>query len=870
LNNHQGDGEVSKASELLKYGRQHSYLMEAAVKFGTGCLTLRTYESKLLLEHSNDDEYIRGDNRRKDSDLDIMTVIPHNDIIDAGGSTSRDHQSYKFLDFCNDIRTPMKGTNWLPIDQLGLEAENRSEPYDYSFYWSDFENGRYLIVANHRKFVGYDEMSSIIPLYRAYGVDLPEYLSERLRHSKEMQEEDSKNYDPTYALHCCVYENKNYKSLGTENPDWKIVNLDMEKTEDENEMEKTEDENEMEKTEDEQKASHEDDDDVINDPTTNSTTTELNKHNQMSELLEKLSANQSLSVNNWINNLINSLGCYRKREEIEAEREREIAWANSDLTKSEKESLRKEIKINKQKEIKQHVLENCNFLSLSLNEDIEKLKLKRETAIVRSDGEHLETIRELEKSSTEAAVGLEQPNKMMLSSSDEDADEEPLLEERKLDVNDEIVEKINDEDKDDADYLRLVKKYLINRKPFTGTMEGFAHEYLTPKVNDNVVCTASLPAITRLTNALETQMSCTVHHPPKVTVDHVLSANVADTVNLNIGTMFGALPAKHSIYSMMNNNKNDQDHALVDTKNNFHVGGSSKKFKQEHLLLHGPAGTGKTMMVRSLSQKHNIPYVDIQHAGLTSNRGGAAGAKITTATLETIRMLNSLTTSGPNKGPGVLCFIDEIDAITPARKNGIGAELMRHKAPVTLAVNVFMEGGANKNKFLTWPMMIGATNNIDQIDDAILSRFTYQIPLLNPDRTQFEAIARNQLNKKGVYYSEDEFNELIGDVSLQNSGRAIEKATTRAMDLWRNRLVQALKDTRDIEIVKQRMKDFDPDVSFHLNEFFEPLASIETVQKTVQEEILQNSKVDNTDDDDDPTKKADDLLNDKIVNELGF
>ncbi|XP_021807884.1 calmodulin-interacting protein 111 isoform X2 [Prunus avium] len=118
------------------------------------------------------------------------------------------------------------------------------------------------------------------------------------------------------------------------------------------------------------------------------------------------------------------------------------------------------------------------------------------------------------------------------------------------------------------------------------------------------------------------------------------------------------------------------------------------------VLLHGPPGTGKTSLARLCARDSGVKFFSVNGPEVVSQYHG-----------ESEQALREVFDSASQAAPSVL-FIDELDAIAPARKDG--GEALSERIVSTLSK--LMDGdGVNR----TGVLVISATNRLDSIDPAL-------------------------------------------------------------------------------------------------------------------------------------------------------
>ena len=143
------------------------------------------------------------------------------------------------------------------------------------------------------------------------------------------------------------------------------------------------------------------------------------------------------------------------------------------------------------------------------------------------------------------------------------------------------------------------------------------------------------------------------------------------------------------------------------------------------VLLHGPPGTGKTMLAKAVANKTNATFIKMAGSELVHKFIG-----------EGARLVRDLFQLAEDREPAII-FIDEIDAIASKRtesKTSGDAEVQR--TMMQLLSN--MDGFENRGNI----RIIAATNRFDMLDEAILrpGRFDRLIDVPKPDETARERI----------------------------------------------------------------------------------------------------------------------------------
>jgi len=181
------------------------------------------------------------------------------------------------------------------------------------------------------------------------------------------------------------------------------------------------------------------------------------------------------------------------------------------------------------------------------------------------------------------------------------------------------------------------------------------------------------------------------------------------------------------------------------------------------VLLHGPPGTGKTMLAKAVANQTDATFIKMAGSELVHKFIGE-GAKLVRDLFEVAR----------ENEPAVL-FIDEIDAIASKRtdsKTSGDAEVQRTMMQLLSEMDGFEERGEIR--------IIAATNRFDMLDPAILrpGRFDRLIEVPKPDEAGREIIF--QIHTRDMNVADDvDFVELA-DMADDASGADIKAVCTEA------------------------------------------------------------------------------------------
>ena len=158
----------------------------------------------------------------------------------------------------------------------------------------------------------------------------------------------------------------------------------------------------------------------------------------------------------------------------------------------------------------------------------------------------------------------------------------------------------------------------------------------------------------------------------------------------------------------------------------LYAGHSSLLTAPSGVLLYGPPGCGKTMLAKALARESGACFINLHISTLTEKWYGDSN-KLVAAVFSLARKLQ----------PSIV-FIDEIDAVLGTRRAGeheasgmVKAEFMTHWDGLASST---AEGGSQRI------CILGATNRIQDIDEAILRRMPKKFPVSLPNASQRKQI----------------------------------------------------------------------------------------------------------------------------------
>ncbi|PUU76538.1 P-loop containing nucleoside triphosphate hydrolase protein [Tuber borchii] len=159
------------------------------------------------------------------------------------------------------------------------------------------------------------------------------------------------------------------------------------------------------------------------------------------------------------------------------------------------------------------------------------------------------------------------------------------------------------------------------------------------------------------------------------------------------------------------------------------------------IVLHGPPGCGKTMLVKAIAQDIGVPLFSVW--GSRFMKGMYR---------EPEKKLREIFEEAYEKAP-CLIFMDEIDAISPKWKGAEGGIARRIAAQLLACIDDFALRKTGGKPVI----IIGATNQLDSLDPALRTtgRFDQEICIKMPDEVGRERILRMLCANRKLQLSQD-------------------------------------------------------------------------------------------------------------------
>jgi proteasome regulatory subunit len=181
------------------------------------------------------------------------------------------------------------------------------------------------------------------------------------------------------------------------------------------------------------------------------------------------------------------------------------------------------------------------------------------------------------------------------------------------------------------------------------------------------------------------------------------------------------------------------------------------------VLLHGPPGTGKTMLAKAVANETDATFIKMAGSELVRKFIG-----------EGSRLVRDLFDLAEEREPAVI-FVDEIDAVAARRtdsKTSGDAEVQRTMMQLLSEMDGFDERGEVR--------IMAATNRFDMLDEAILrpGRFDRLIEVPKPDAEGRARIL--EIHTDGMNLADDVDLRAFAETLEEYSGADIAALTTEA------------------------------------------------------------------------------------------
>ncbi len=165
-------------------------------------------------------------------------------------------------------------------------------------------------------------------------------------------------------------------------------------------------------------------------------------------------------------------------------------------------------------------------------------------------------------------------------------------------------------------------------------------------------------------------------------------------------------------------------------------------------MLHGKSGTGKTMFARYVAHETDLPLVSLNFGWLVDPLMGKTGRNL------------SLAFKFAKEHPCVF-FLDEIDCISLNRAKAGGDGTAGEIGRITITLMQEFDRLPNET------IVIGATNRLDRVDEALVRRFTRTHEVVGLTADEMKTLMDMYLADTGITLSEDIKERILTDSASQ-------------------------------------------------------------------------------------------------------
>jgi transitional endoplasmic reticulum ATPase len=218
------------------------------------------------------------------------------------------------------------------------------------------------------------------------------------------------------------------------------------------------------------------------------------------------------------------------------------------------------------------------------------------------------------------------------------------------------------------------------------------------------------------------------------------------------------------------------------------------------ILLHGPSGTGKTMLAKAVATESEANFISIKGPELMSKWVG-----------ESEKGIRDIFRKARQASPCVI-FFDEVDSIAPIRGGGMEGLGGGHSSSERMMSQLLTEMDGIQE--IHDVVVIAATNRVDMMDTALLrpGRFDKIIYIPNPDKNTRERILQIYIRGKPV--SDDIDIMRLVDMTEGFSGADVSSVANTAVSLVLHDYIQkypsaeeALKHTSEARVSMRHFED---------------------------------------------------------------
>jgi len=208
------------------------------------------------------------------------------------------------------------------------------------------------------------------------------------------------------------------------------------------------------------------------------------------------------------------------------------------------------------------------------------------------------------------------------------------------------------------------------------------------------------------------------------------------------------------------------------------------------LLLFGPPGNGKTMLARAVASESDSLFFNISASTLTSKYVGE-GEKLVRALFSSARQMQ----------PAII-FIDEIDSLLCERSEG------EHEASRRLKTEFLLEFDGLRGRQDDRILVMGATNRPQDLDEAVLRRFSKRIYVRLPSRGDRIILLQQLLQQQFNQLSEHEIHQIAQLTGGYSGSDLANLARDAAYGPIRELEIDEVKSLDPVKLRRVNMSDF--------------------------------------------------------------
>ncbi len=200
----------------------------------------------------------------------------------------------------------------------------------------------------------------------------------------------------------------------------------------------------------------------------------------------------------------------------------------------------------------------------------------------------------------------------------------------------------------------------------------------------------------------------------------------------------------------------------------------------QNVILYGPGGTGKTMVAKAIARNSGMNYVMMSGGDLAQyiKRG------------EHVTELNKLFEDIQKSSTPTVLFIDEMESLCGDRNQMDRSELFE-------LLNAFLSHTGKESKKV---MIIGATNLLRLIDDAVLSRMDHKLYIGPPNLEIRRRILEQYLER---FFTSDERAAFFPASLVAEIAQKTDGLTGRAVFKMVNALSSKKMATKDLKLTPE-------------------------------------------------------------------